>query len=107
LDGDEGLGHTEGGGEKDTDDLSDVGRDEIAYELLHVVVDGASFLNRGHYRREVVVCQDHLGGRLGDCRTRTHRDADFGFLEGRCVVHTVTSLNEQNNNKNKAMKSCL
>ena len=64
----------------ETTDLSDVGGDEVADELFHVVVDGASLLDGGDDRREVVVGKHHLRGGLGDRRARAHRDADLGLL---------------------------
>ena len=73
-------------------DLSYVGRDEVADELFHVVVDGASFLDGGDDRREVVVGEHHLRGGLGDRRARAHRDADLGLLQRRRVVDTVARL---------------
>ena len=60
LYGDEGLGHAEGSREEDADDLADVGRDEVADELLHVVVDGPALLHGRHDAREVVVSENHL-----------------------------------------------
>jgi len=90
---DESLGHAERRSQEDADDFADVGRDEIADELLHVVVDGTTFLDRGHDRREVVVRQHHLRRRLGDRRARTHRNSDLGFLQSRCIVDPVTRLN--------------
>ena len=73
-------------------DLSYVGRDEVADELFHVVVDGASFLDGGDDRREVVVGEHHLRGGLGDRRARTHRNADLGLLQRRRVVDAVARL---------------
>jgi len=78
-------------------DLSYVGRDEVADELFHVVVDGASFLDGGDDRREVVVGEHHLRGGLGDRRARAHRDADLGLLQRRRVVDTIPGLYGQNN----------
>jgi len=49
-------------------DLAYIRRDEVADELFHVVVDGASFLDGGDDRREVVVGEHHLRGGLGDRR---------------------------------------
>ena len=95
LDGDECLGHAERRREEDTDDLADVGRDEVADELLHVVVDGATLLHGRHDRREVVVGEHHLRRGLGDRRARSHRDTDLGLLQRRRVVHPVASLNIQ------------
>jgi len=74
------------------DDLSDVGGDEITNELLHVVVDGPALLNGGHDGGEVVVSQYHLRSRLGHGGTRTHGDTNLSLLQGRGVIHTVTSL---------------
>ena len=47
LDGDESLGEAEGSGQEDGHDLTDVGGDQVADELLHVVVDGTALLNGG------------------------------------------------------------
>lgn len=74
------------------DDLTNVGGDEVADELLHVVVDSSALLNSSHNGREVVVSQDHLRGRLGNGSARAHGDADLGLLQGRGIVHTITSL---------------
>ena len=60
---------------------------------LHVggdpAVDVAAEVDRPHKRREVVIGQDDLGRLLGDLRSASHRDADVGLLEGRCVVDGV------------------
>ena len=77
--------------------FSYVGRDEVADELFHVVVDGASFLDGGDDRREVVVGEHHLRRGLGDRRARAHRDADLSLLQRRRVVDTVPGLYGQNN----------
>ena len=94
LDGDERLGHAERRRQEDAHHLADVRRDEVADELLHVVVDGAALLHRRHDAREVVVGEDHLGRRLGDRRARAHRDADLRLLQRRRVVHAVTRLTD-------------
>lgn len=44
------------------DDLADVGGDEVANKLLHVVVNGSALLNSRHNAGEVVIGQDHLRG---------------------------------------------
>ena len=80
--------------------LSDVGWDQVADELLHVVVDGASLFHRRHDRREVVVSQNHLGRRLGHGGSWTHSDTDLSFLQRRRVVHTVTSLHRMTSHIN-------
>jgi len=74
------------------DDLTDVGGDKVADELLHVVVDSSALLNSSHNGREVVVSEDHLRGRLGNSSARAHGDTDLGLLQGRGIVHTITSL---------------
>ena len=71
--------------------LADVGRNEVADKLLHVVVDGTTFLNGGDDGGEVVIGQDHLSGRFGHGGTRAHGDTNFGLLQGRSVVDTITS----------------
>lgn len=76
------------------DDLTDVGGDEVADELLHVVVDSSALLNSSHNGREVVVSQDHLRGRLGNGSARAHGDANLRFLQGGGIVHSITSLGD-------------
>ena len=93
LDGNQSLGHSKCRSQKDADDFTDVGRDQIANELLHVVVDGTAFLNCSHDRREVVISKHHLRRCLGDCRARTHRDTDLRFLQRWRIIHSVTRLN--------------
>eukprot|EP00160_Parvularia_atlantis_P015994 Unigene4852_Nuclearia_a/m.14845 Unigene4852_Nuclearia_a/g.14845 ORF Unigene4852_Nuclearia_a/g.14845 Unigene4852_Nuclearia_a/m.14845 type:complete len:366 (+) Unigene4852_Nuclearia_a:2-1099(+) len=89
LDGDERLGRAEQNGQEDADDLTDVGRDEVADKLLRVVEDRAALLDRRDDRGKVVVGQDHVGSLLGDGRARAHGDTDVGFLERGRVVHAV------------------
>jgi len=62
------------------DHLAYIGGDEVSDELLHVVVDGAALLHRRHDGGEVVVSQDHLGGRLCHGRAGAHGNADLRFL---------------------------
>lgn len=49
------------------DDFANVGRDEVANELLGVLIDRATLLNGGLDRSKVVVGKDHVGSELGDC----------------------------------------
>ena len=72
--------------------LADVGRNEVTDELLHVAVDGATLLDGGHDRREVIVSQHHLRRRLGHSCARAHGDTNLSLLQSRSVVHTVASL---------------
>ena len=72
------------------DDLTDIGGDEVADELFHVVVDSSTLLNSSHNGREVVVSQDHLRGRLGNGSARAHGDANLRLLQGRGIVDSVT-----------------
>ena len=76
------------------DDLAYVGGDEVADELLHVVVDGSALLNSRHNGREVVVSQDHLRGRLGNGSARAHGDANLRFLQSGGIIHSVPGLSE-------------
>ena len=87
------------------DHLSNVGGDEITNELLHVVVDGAALLNGGHDGGEVVVSQYHLRRRLGHSGTRTHGDTNLSLLQGRGVIHTITSLGTNGGFINKIHKN--
>merc|ERR1719309_1643496 len=81
---------TQSSSEEDTDHLAHVGGDEVADELLHIVVNGASFLDRRHDGGEVVVSQDHLRGRLGNGSARAHGDANLRLFEGGGIVHSVS-----------------
>ena len=70
--------------------LAQVGRQEIAQELLDVGVDRAPLLDRRDDRGEVVVGEHDVGGLLRDVGPGdAHRDADVGGLERRRVVHAV------------------
>merc|ERR1712172_261593 len=91
MNGDHGLGETEGGSEEDADNLSDVGGNQVADKLLHVGVDGATLLDGGDNGGEVVVSEDHLRGGLGHSGSRTHGDTNLGSLQGGGVIDTVTS----------------
>lgn len=42
MHGDQSLGETKGGSQEDGYDFTDVGRDQVTDELLHVVVDGTT-----------------------------------------------------------------
>jgi len=92
LNGYESLGHAERRRQEDANHLADVGRDQIADELFHVVVDGTALFDCRHDGREVVVGEHHLRGRLGDRRSRSHGDSDLGLLEGWGIVDSVASL---------------
>lgn len=92
LHGNKGFGQTQGGGQEDRHHLTDVRGDQVADELLHVVVDGTALLNGRHNGGEVVVGQHHLGGGLGHGSSRSHSNTNFGLLQGGRVIHTVTSL---------------
>lgn len=77
------------------DDLADVGGDEVADELLHVVVNGSALLHCSDDGGEVVISQDHLGGGLSHRCAAAHSDADLRLLQCRCVVHPVTCLRDE------------
>eukprot|EP00960_Hanusia_phi_P072705 767860-Hanusia_phi.AAC.1 len=89
--GHEDLGDAEDDSEEDTDDLADVGGDEVADERLGVVVDRAPLLDRSHDGREVVVSQHHLRRPLRHCRPRPHRHSDVCCMQCRSIVHAVAS----------------
>lgn len=89
LDGDERLRHAERSRQEDGHDFADVGRDQVADELLGVVVDAAAFLDRAFDGGEVVVGEDHVRGELGDVCAGAHCHADVRLLEGRRVIDTV------------------
>jgi len=91
LDWNKGFRKTKSGGQEDGDDFTNVGRDEVTDELLHVVVDGTAFLNGSDDGREVVVSQHHLRGGLGDSGTGAHGNTNFGLLQSGSVIDTITS----------------
>ena len=91
LDGNQSLGHADGSSEEDRDNLANVRRDQVADELLSVVVNAATLLDGRLDRGEVVIGKNHVGGELSDISTGTHGDTDVTLLERRSVVHTVTS----------------
>ena len=65
-------------GEQEVDELADVGE------------DAATLFDRRHNRREVVVGEHHVGGRLGDVGPGdAHRHANVGGLHGGSVVHAI------------------
>uniref|UniRef100_A0A182WLP1 Uncharacterized protein n=1 Tax=Anopheles minimus TaxID=112268 RepID=A0A182WLP1_9DIPT len=91
LDWDQSFWQTQSGSQEDGHDLTNVGRDQVTDELLHVVVNGTTFLNSGNNGGEVIISQHHLSGGLGDGGTGTHGNTNFGLLQGRGVVDTITS----------------
>lgn len=92
LDGDQSLGHAQSSGQEDTDDLADVGGDQVTDELLHVVVDSTALLNSSHDGGEIVIGQDHLRGGFSHSGTGAHSNTNLSLLQSRGVVHTITSL---------------
>lgn len=62
------------------DDLPHIRGDEVANELLHVVVDRPSLLHSSHDGGEVVICQDHFRGSFSHCSARAHGNANLSFL---------------------------
>ena len=76
--------------EKQRPDLARVRAEHEAHEAANIVVNATSFVYRLHDRREVVVEQHHVRGfarHVG--AAASHRNADVGALERRCVVHAV------------------
>ena len=65
LNGNQGLGHSQGGCQEDRHNLTNVGRAEVTDELLGVVVDGSTFLDGNLNGGKVVISEDHVGGELG------------------------------------------
>lgn len=91
LNGDKSLGHAKSGGQEDGDNLTDVGGDQVADELLGVVVDGTTLLDGDLNGGEVAVGEDHVGGQLRDISSGTHGNANIGLLESGGIVDTVAS----------------
>ncbi|RUS26263.1 hypothetical protein BC938DRAFT_471005 [Jimgerdemannia flammicorona] len=92
LYGDEGFGHAEDDGKEDGDNFANVGADQIADELLGVVVDGSALLYCLLDRRKVVVGQDHVCSELSNIRAGAHGDTNISHAERRGVVDTVAGL---------------
>ena len=86
------LGHAKCRSQEDWHHLANVGRNQIANKLLHVVVDRTALLHCGHNRWEIVVGKDHFRGRLGNGSPRTHRNTNLGFLQCWSIIYTITSL---------------
>merc|ERR1719334_1661412 len=91
LDGGQGLRQAKGSGKEDADNLTNIGGDQVADELLHVGIDSTALLNGSDNGGEVVVSKNHLRGRLGDSGSTTHGNTDLSLLQGRGVVDTVSS----------------
>lgn len=74
------------------DHLAHIGGNEVANELLHVVVDGTAFLHGSHNGGEVIISQYHLGGSLSHSSTRSHGNANLGLLQSRGIIDTIPCL---------------
>mmetsp|Transcript_8199 Transcript_8199/g.20312 ORF Transcript_8199/g.20312 Transcript_8199/m.20312 type:complete len:249 (-) Transcript_8199:2161-2907(-) len=91
LHGNKSLRASNGRGQKDGKDLSNVGRNHVSDERLHVGVDGSSLFDGRNNRRKVVVGQDHVRGLLGDLRSgNSHGNPDRGLLEGGSIVDSIS-----------------
>ena len=91
LNGDKSLGHANRSGEEDGYNLSNVGRNEVANELLGVVVDAAALLDSRLNSSEVVIGKDHISGKLGHVGSRAHSDTNVTLLKRRSVVYSIAS----------------
>lgn len=89
---DKSLWHAHGSSQEDAHHLTNVGADQVADELLHVVVDGTALLNGSHNGGKVVISQHHLRSRLGYSSSRSHGNTDLSLLQSRSIIHTITSL---------------
>ena len=77
-------------GDKDAEDLGQVGGEQELNHLADVVVDATTLFAGMDDGGEIVVGQDHVGHVLGDVGTGdAHADADIGALDGGRVVHAV------------------
>lgn len=91
LNRDQCFGHAEGSGEEDGDDFANVGGDEVADELLGVVVDGTALFDGSLDGCKVVVCENHVGSEFGNVGTGAHGDTNVGLLESGSVIDTIAS----------------
>lgn len=91
LNRDQSLRHAESGRQEDRDDLTDVRRDEIADELLGVVVDGAAFLDGDFDSGKVIISKYHISSELRHVGAGTHSNTNISLLQRRGIVDTVTS----------------
>mmetsp|Transcript_22265 Transcript_22265/g.52917 ORF Transcript_22265/g.52917 Transcript_22265/m.52917 type:complete len:390 (-) Transcript_22265:1634-2803(-) len=84
------FGTPDGRREKDRQNLSNVGRNHVPDEGLHVGVDRSSLLDGCDNRREVVVRQNHVRCLLGDLSScNTHSNTDGSLLQSGSIVDTV------------------
>lgn len=72
--------------------FANIGGDEISNELFHVAVDGATLFYGRYDGGEVVVSQNHIGGRLGYGCPTSHGYTDLSLLQSWGVVNTITRL---------------
>ena len=76
--------------------FANIGRNEISNELLHVVVNGATFLYSGDNAREIVVDKDHVWRAFRYSGSTAHSNSDLGLLQGGGVVHSIAGLEQEN-----------
>jgi len=84
-----------GGGLISPDNLANVGRNQVADELLGVVKDRAALLNSRNNGGKVVVSENHVRGLLGNSGSRSHGNTNISLFQGGGIVDTITSLGEE------------
>ena len=80
LDRNQGFRETKSSRQEDRDYFSNIRRDKVSDELFHVVINSSSFFDCRDDGREVIICQDHLRCRLGNCSSRSHSDSNLSLL---------------------------
>mmetsp|Transcript_23970 Transcript_23970/g.52460 ORF Transcript_23970/g.52460 Transcript_23970/m.52460 type:complete len:217 (-) Transcript_23970:1977-2627(-) len=90
LHGNESLRTSNRRGQKDGNDLSNVGRNHVPNKRLHVGINRASLFDRRNNRSKVIVGQNHIGSLLGHLRSgNSHGNTDRGLFEGGGIVDSV------------------
>mmetsp|Transcript_83071 Transcript_83071/g.114704 ORF Transcript_83071/g.114704 Transcript_83071/m.114704 type:complete len:260 (+) Transcript_83071:530-1309(+) len=92
LDRVESFRDTEHGSNEDGSDLTNVGRDQVTNESLHVTVDSTTLFNSLNNCSEVVISKNHIRSLLGNLSTGdTHSNTNVSLFESRCIINTITS----------------
>lgn len=73
------------------------GLTKITDELLGIVIDKSTFLYGFFNGREIRISENHIRRKFGDIRSASHSHTDISFLQRWCVIHTIASLQRNNN----------
>mmetsp|Transcript_5320 Transcript_5320/g.10923 ORF Transcript_5320/g.10923 Transcript_5320/m.10923 type:complete len:562 (-) Transcript_5320:1568-3253(-) len=91
LHGNQSLGKAQCRRKENGRHLSDVGRDEVPNEGLHIIVNRTSLLHGVDDRRKVIVGENHIGSFFCHFRPgQPHGDTDIRLFQGRSVVDAIS-----------------